>query len=124
MLLPTLGLLSQFLSGRYTRQIVIQIKMPPAGDLQAALKLANALSQSVCYAAGRLIAFCTRPDRKQSVHTRMRRTLSPTCARTRWIFGSQRRLRRLFAWLTWLPTPGDFPQTAHLAMIVVSFKKS
>ena len=47
--------------------------------------------------------FCTFPARMQDAQTRARRVLEPCFTRTIWIFGSQRRLFRLWEKLTVLP---------------------
>ena len=39
-------------------------------------------------------------------------------ARTRWMFGFQRRLVRRCEWLTLLPNDGFLPQTSHVDAIV------
>src|SRR5580704_12979051 len=44
-----------------------------------------------------------------------------TSARTRWIFGSQRRLVRRWEWLTFMPNEGFLPQISHTAAIGVTF---
>lgn len=48
-------------------------------------------------------AFLTRPDRKQRVHTRMRKADPFTSAFTRCRLGLKTRFVLLFAWLTLLP---------------------
>ena len=47
------------------------------------------------------------------MHTRMRRELLPSLTRMRWMLGSQRRLVRLWEWLTCFPTHGRLPQISH-----------
>jgi hypothetical protein len=58
-------------------------------------------------------AFSTLPALRQDVHTRARRVLVPCLTRTRWIFGSQRRLERLWEKLTCFPYHGSFPQISQ-----------
>ena len=41
-----------------------------------------------------------------------------TSARTRWMFGSQRRGERRWEWETCMPKNGVFPQMSHLAAMV------
>jgi hypothetical protein len=55
----------------------------------------------------------TAPERRQRVQTWIRRIVPPRLAFTVWMFGSQRREVRLFAWLTFLPKLGFFPQMLH-----------
>jgi hypothetical protein len=52
-------------------------------------------------------------DRMQRVQTRIRLVAPFTTVRTRWMFGSNRRGRTLWAWDTFRPTAGPFPQTSH-----------
>ena len=49
----------------------------------------------------------------QDVHTFTRRGAPFTSARTRWMFGFQRRRVRRWEWLTDIPNDGRFPQTSH-----------
>src|SRR5690606_22636222 len=61
-------------------------------------------------------------DRMHRVQTRSRRTPPLTIARTRWMFGSNRRGRTLWAWLTRRPTTGLLPQTSQCLAIAESRK--
>src|SRR5687768_2516625 len=54
----------------------------------------------------------------QLVHTSTRFVVPPTTARTRWMFGFQRRLVRRCEWLTLMPNDGFLPQTSHVDAIV------
>ena len=57
------------------------------------------------------------PARRQPVHTLTRLAVPLTNARTRWMFGFQRRFVRTWEWLTLMPNDGFLPQTSHtLAM--------
>ena len=58
-------------------------------------------------------AFWTLPARMQLVHTSMRRVDPPTTARTRWMFGFQRRLVRRCEWLMRMPNCGYLPHTSQ-----------
>src|SRR4030065_1233664 len=58
-------------------------------------------------------AFATLPALRQDVQARMRRELLPSFTRMRWMWGSQRRLLRLWEWLTCFPTHGPLPQISH-----------
>jgi hypothetical protein len=49
----------------------------------------------------------------QDVQTRIRFELLPWRTRTRWMFGSQRRLERLWEKLTCFPTHGSLPQISQ-----------
>src|SRR5271169_2638051 len=62
-------------------------------------------------------AFCTRPERMQSVHTRICLRTPLITARTRRRFGFQRRRRVLFAWLITFPKCGPLPQSSHFIAI-------
>src|SRR6478609_2954280 len=53
----------------------------------------------------------------QPVQAWSRRVPPPETARTRWIFGFQRRLVFRFEWLTELPKPGFLPQISQTAAI-------
>src|SRR5688572_4871579 len=59
----------------------------------------------------------TRPALMQLVHALMRRGVPSTSARTRWMFGSHRRLFRLCENVTDLPNQGFFPQMSQTAAI-------
>src|SRR5690606_20151726 len=59
----------------------------------------------------------------QRVQTRSRRIPPLTIARTRWMFGSNRRGRTLWAWLTRRPTTGLLPQTSQCLAISESRKQ-
>lgn len=58
-----------------------------------------------------------RPALMQLVHAFTRRGVPSTSARTRWMFGSHRRLFRLCENVTDLPNQGFFPQMSHTAAI-------
>ena len=64
----------------------------------------------------------SRPCRllRHWVHTRTRRGAPSTITRTVCRFGYQRRLRRLFAWLTWLPVVGPLSQTCRYEPLALS----
>jgi len=49
----------------------------------------------------------------QDVQAYSRRGVPFTSARTRWTFGSQRRLVRLCEWLMFIPTDERLPHTSH-----------
>ena len=57
------------------------------------------------------------PAFMHDVHTFTRRGVPSTSARTRWMFGFQRRLFRLCENVTALPKNGFFPQISHTAAI-------
>jgi len=57
------------------------------------------------------------PAFMHDVHTCTRRGVPSTSARTRWMFGFQRRLFRLCENVTALPKNGFFPQISHTAAI-------
>ena len=63
--------------------------------------------------ADRRGGFVTLPARRHEVHTCKRRGEPLTTARTRWMFGFQRRLVRRCEWLTFMPNDGFFPQISH-----------
>jgi hypothetical protein len=63
----------------------------------------------------------TLPALMQEVQTFRRFGLPATVARTRWIFGSQRRLVFFFDQGTLWPKPGPFPQMSHTAATGVHF---
>ena len=63
----------------------------------------------------------TLPALMQDVQTLSRLGLPATMARTRWIFGFQRRLVFFFDQGTLWPKPGPFPQTSHTAATSVHF---
>lgn len=62
----------------------------------------------------------TRPALMQLVHALMRPGVPSTSARTRWMFGSQRRLFRLWENVTDLPNQGFLPQMSQTAAIDAS----
>lgn len=62
--------------------------------------------------------FVTRPARRQEVQTFSRFDVPSTRARTRWIFGSQRRLVRRWEWLKFIPNEGFFPQSSQTAAMM------
>ena len=49
------------------------------------------------------------------MHTERRFGVFPTMALTRWMFGFQRRLMRLWEWLMLMPNDGCLPQISHTA---------
>ena len=55
------------------------------------------------------------PDLMQLVQTLTRLGAPFTSARTRWMFGFQRRFVRRCEWLTFMPKLGCFPQISHTA---------
>ena len=59
----------------------------------------------------------TLPDLMQAVQAFTRRGAPFTMARTRWIFGLQRRFVRTWEWETDMPQDGPFPHTSHTAAI-------
>jgi len=59
------------------------------------------------------------PALMQLVQAWIRLGVPSTTARTRWMFGSQRRLFRLCENVTDLPNHGFFPQMSHTAAITV-----
>src|SRR5687767_6611468 len=62
----------------------------------------------------------TRPALMQLVHALMRPGVPSTSARTRWMFGSHRRLFRLCENVTDLPNHGFLPQMSQTAAIGAS----
>src|SRR5579862_2717507 len=54
-----------------------------------------------------------RPARIHEVQTEIRFGCPPTRARTRWMFGFQRRFVRRWECETLIPNPGDFPHTSQ-----------
>src|SRR5579872_3689937 len=63
----------------------------------------------------RRAGFVTLPARMHAVHTSTRRGDPFTTARTRWMFGFQRRLVRRWEWLRLIPKEGCLPQISHTA---------
>ena len=55
----------------------------------------------------------TLPDRIQPVQTFIRVGVPPTTARTRWMFGFQRRLVRRWECETFMPNDGFLPQISQ-----------
>src|SRR3954453_4677730 len=69
-------------------------------------------------------ALTTLPDLMQPVQTFMRVGVLPTSARTRWMFGFQRRFVRRCECDTDMPQDGPLPHTSHTAaMRVRSFQE-
>jgi hypothetical protein len=69
---------------------------------------------------GRALARATLPALRQAAQTFRRVGVLPTMARTRWMFGFQRRfVRRCECEMLW-PKLGPFPQTSQLAATVIS----
>src|SRR5918992_5493734 len=62
----------------------------------------------------------TRPALMQLVHAFTRRGVPSTSARTRWTFGSHRRLFRLCENVTDFPNQGFLPQMSHTAAMDLS----
>ena len=71
-----------------------------------------------CVRRGGLV---TLPARMHEVQTCSRLGAPSTMARTRWMFGSQRRLVRRWEWLTFMPNEGFLPQMSHTAAIGETF---
>ena len=67
------------------------------------------------FAATRRGGFCTLPARMHDVQTLMRFGVPAMSARTRWMFGSQRRLVRRWECETFIPKFGFLPQTSQTA---------
>lgn len=67
------------------------------------------------FAATRRGGFCILPALMQEVQTLMRVGEPATSARTRWIFGSQRRLVRRWECETFIPKFGFLPQISQTA---------
>jgi len=67
------------------------------------------------YAVGAVlrVGLVTLPERKQPVQTFMRTGVAPTRARTRWMFGFQRRLVRRWECETFMPNDGFLPQISQ-----------
>jgi hypothetical protein len=63
-------------------------------------------------------ALVTLPALRQDVQTLSRLGEPFTKARTRWMFGFQRRFVRRWEWLTFIPNEGCLPHTSHTAGIV------
>ena len=61
----------------------------------------------------RATGLVTLPDLRQPVQTLMRLGEPSTMARTRWMFGFQRRFVRRWEWLTAMPKPGRLLQISH-----------
>ena len=61
------------------------------------------------------VAFTTLPALMHDVQTSMRLVEPLTTARTRWMFGFQRRLVRRWEWLTFIPNDGCLPHTSQTA---------
>lgn len=64
-------------------------------------------------ATTRRLGLVTLPALMHDVHTDSRLGAPLTIARTRWMLGFQRRLLRLWEWLTLMPNEGCLPQTSH-----------
>ena len=62
----------------------------------------------------------TLPERRQRVHTRMRRVAPLMSAFTDWRFGSKRLGPTLCAWEMVRPTTGPFPQISHRFAMIAS----
>ena len=62
----------------------------------------------------------TLPERRHPVHTFRRFGAPFTSARTRWMFGFQRRLVRRCEWETFMPNDGFLPQMSQTDAMVNS----
>ena len=60
----------------------------------------------------------TLPERRQPVQTFTRRGVPETRARTRWMFGFQRRFVRRCEWETFMPKDGFLPQISQTDAMV------
>ena len=60
------------------------------------------------------------PDLMQPVQTLTRLVVPPTSARTRWMFGFQRRLVRRWECDTDMPHEGFLPHTSHTEAMVIT----
>ena len=67
-------------------------------------------------------ALTTLPDLMQPVHTLMRLADPLTTARTRWMFGFQRRFVRRWECDTDMPQEGCLPHTSHTAAILTALR--
>ncbi len=72
-------------------------------------------AQVVCPAKIRRGGLTILPARMHEVHTFKCVGVPFTRARTRWMFGSQRRFVRRWEWDTFIPKFGCFPQISHTA---------
>ena len=61
----------------------------------------------------RRTGFSTLPARMHDVHTCARLVVPFTTARTRWMFGFQRRFERTWEWLRLMPNDGFLPQSSQ-----------
>lgn len=66
----------------------------------------------------------TLPALMHDVHTFIRFGVEPTTARTRWMFGFQRRLVRRCECEMLCPKPGPLPQTSQVAATVHSLNSN
>src|SRR5215204_4542172 len=73
----------------------------------------RSIQEAVDSAGTEIGAFVTLPDLMQPVHTLTRLTVPSTRARTRWMFGFQRRLVRRCECDTDMPHEGFLPHTSH-----------
>ena len=62
----------------------------------------------------------TLPALRHEAHTLRRLGLPDTIARTRWMFGFQRREVRRWEWETEYPNDGLLPQTSQVAATIFS----
>lgn len=62
----------------------------------------------------RYTARVTLPERRQRVHTLIRLRVPLMLTRTRWMFGANVRLLRIWEWLIWCPLTATLPQISHL----------
>jgi len=78
------------------------------------------------YAAGSALGLCatfrTLPAFRQEEQTLMRVCLPLILARTGCKLGKKRRGLTLWAWLTFLPVIGPFPQMSHILAIIPFLK--
>ena len=90
---------------------------PPTAELPAgAGRRLPARRQAGMSRTGRLT---TLPERMHDVQTLSRLGDPSTRARTRWMFGFQRRLVRRWEWLMFMPNDGFLPQTSHTAAMTL-----
>ncbi len=67
----------------------------------------------------RLGRFTTLPARMHDVQALTRLGDPSTRARTRWMFGFQRRFVRRWEWLMLIPNDGRLPHTSHTAAMTL-----
>src|ERR1044071_8697058 len=94
----------------------------PARASRAPGKLVPGLAQAEATVRPPRAAFSSLPERRQRVHTATCFARPFTSARTFWMFGLNRRLVTLLAWLTFWPAIRILPHTKHFAMAISSPK--